>query len=181
MDFQSQLMLIRKQKNIEYEKYLRETGLKEDIYTSSAKKIQKFIKKKYLFDCINDVNDIPGMYRFRVPITNHHLCYYKENTNDNKLLNLHRAIHQAALGFSTPKILFYYCFDIRQIYYSNDKSVVINNNTFYLQPDDYIHMHNLWHKVNGDTNYSINYLSKMEYYKSLSHDRYKNKEYASVN
>lgn len=135
--------------------------------------INKFIRKHWLaIPCLNEESIvlIPGIYRFRINITNHHIYEYTENNIPDTKINTHRLLYQNNMKDLPKNILFRYCFDIRQLYPVRNQIIEIEDNFFFLQPDDHIKLNSIWFKVNGLTSASQIYLTKMEYFKSLSKD-----------
>lgn len=176
---EDQILQIRK---LHHEKYLN--YLKNNQTTSSLlfvcdqkldaiKKIQHYFKKKYLKRCINesDIINIPAFYRFRVDITNYHLIEYSEDNVEDTIIDMYRIIHQMFKP-KEKQYLFSYCFDIREIYHQRNNPLELLNGKYYFQPNDHIRIEKLWKKINGSTSESIIFLSRMEYIKSLSIDKY---------
>ncbi len=135
------------------------------------KKIVNFFKKKYFeLPCVNesDILGIPGLYRFRLEITNHHSNYYSEDqVSQQHLHNYRRKFIQPG-----PKIVYFrYCFDIRLLYEMRNQILELYDNFYYLQPGDHIKINKLWKKLNGFSNESIIYLTNFEYCKALSKDQ----------
>lgn len=146
----------------------------DDRKMFSIKKIQRYFKKKYLGLCINesDIKDIPPLYRFRVAITNYHVIEYSEENIEDTIINMHRFIHEMFKPLEKQYVLFRYCFDIRILYYQRNNILELQDGKYYLQPSDHIRINKLWKKVNGSTDESIIFLSRLEYIKSLSIDKY---------
>ena len=201
MDLEQQLELVRKNKHLAYLKHIAniEIAQKEEINDKNvpnknlnilpnlpekekaAFKIQKFIKKYWFCpECINtlEMRPIPPLYRFRVNITTYHINEYSEINVSNDMLKMHRLIHNMALPFTMkeekPIILFRYCFDIRILYIQRNQIIELYDNFYFMQPSDHERIISCWNKVNGETNFSIRYLSDYEYVKSLTEDRVKN-------
>lgn len=151
---------------------LNHLSLKYDRFFNSkspdiaAIRIQNFVKKSWFaYKCINekDLITIPGIYRFRLYITEHHLM------SENNIIQNNEEC----------KILFRYCFNIQQLYPIRHSSIVIinpgdslKNYNIYLQKRDLTRIEKAWSKVNNITTLSINFLNDMEYDKSLCKDQF---------
>lgn len=138
--------------------------------------ICRFIKKWLNKSCLNDneIKYIPGIYRFRVDITDAHYKEYSEKNIPDNEINKYRKIYSLMLPKAT-NIIFRYCFDIRKLYPIRNEIIELFDEFYFLQPYDHLRLVKAWNKVNGETRNSIIYLSDMEYHKSLAVDIGKNK------
>lgn len=173
MNFETQLKLIRKEQHIKYLEQVNESNIVQILANlaykyrhlfnptpieKAVRLIQKYIKLKFFHPkCINheELKNIPAIYRFRINFTNGHT---RNNWNSKKL------------DTKCFKILFSYCFDIRNLYLVQHRPININNNVYYLQPNDFERLNNIYKRVNNETNASINYLNTFNYIKSLEKD-----------
>ncbi len=57
-----------KQKNEKKNKIIAQYGVQPDIHDIMATKIQKYVKRKYIKNALNEHNDIIGLYKYRYPI-----------------------------------------------------------------------------------------------------------------
>lgn len=117
---------------------------------------------------INDqeILNIPGIYRVRIYITTAHLIPYDESNIEHDTIDIYRKMHLNAT-YDLKKIYYCYILDVRKII-NNYKSIIINNQEYYLQPNDYQKIQKIWKQVNCQTIRSVKYMSQFEYYKSLS-------------
>lgn len=190
MDYDEQLKIIWKEKRKKFEEHVikmknDEVNILMKKYSYLAKptycaatRIVRFIKDKYLKKCINDeeINQIPGLYRFRVKFTNHHLINYSEKDIKKNMISSYRKAQIAIRKRKNKETKFWYCFDIRNIYHIRHEPICLYDEIYYLQPEDHQQLENIWRKINGETNYSIIFLGNMDYYKTLYIDKYINEK-----
>lgn len=199
MDFDEQLRLIRIRKNIEFEKY-KNRQIENNMHDEPQKEfnIKEYEpKKKVVLDpipvtnnptcittkeeelCINasEINQILPANRFIVEITNQHNNEYSEKDIPENILEMHRYIYKITMPRDTFP-LFKYCFDIRNLYPKKNSIIEIDNNFYFLQPDDHTRINDKWKELYGpekDVNYSEdfdwidqtsqqNYDSAMDYF-----------------
>lgn len=199
MDLDEQLREVREQKHREYLRYAdqMERGSpgshrqnNADLGSAIAKKfgslekycagktIAKFIISHFFFpECINEdeVGAVPGIYRFRMDITNFHGLEYSERGLDGDALRMHREQQKMLHGTGHKILLFRYCFDVRELYPVRNQKIELYGEFYCLQPADHERLNAVWRRVNGQTPESIIYLGNLNYYKSLCHDSMGNK------
>lgn len=107
--------------------------------------------------CINydDINHILPIYRFVINITNQHTNEYSEQDVDENLIEMHRHIYRITTPQDDNFPLFKYCFDIRILYPQKNNIIEIENNFYFLQPDDHIKINARWKEIFGNINYPI--------------------------
>jgi len=141
----------------------------------AATTIVRFVKKHWFSPvCLNDneCQEIPGIYKFRLHITNHHIYEYSEKDVNASILDMHRKIYKMNLP-SQKIISFVYCFDVRKLYQIRHELIEIYGEFYFLQPDDHKRLINAWNKINDNTAGSQIFLNNLRFDKSAIADRRK--------
>lgn len=103
----------------------------------------------------NDINHILPIYRFVINITNQHTNEYSEQGVNENLLEMHRHIYKITTPQDDNFPLFKYCFDIRILYPRKNNIIEIENNFYFLQPDDHVKINARWKEIFGNINYPV--------------------------
>ena len=143
-----------------------------DSKQKAARLIVNFVRKYWFgMECINqkEIVDIPGIYRFRVNITECHINEYSEENAKSDMLKMHRVIYKMTRK-ANPDFLFRYCFDIRKLYPQRHQIIELYDGFYFMQPQDHERIVSAWKKVNGQTSESIRFLNSMEFDRSLCVD-----------
>jgi len=189
----NQLDLIRYEKRQEY---LRKTWLPtfflkySKIFDKKNRIIEKFIRfirETYFKPVCNltqtEINDIPPIYRYRLSLTDANLLNEIEDSliTEDQILEYSLMEYEKEYNKNIQKTLnesinqkYNVLIDLR-IYGPNpDIPIIINELIFYLDNKQKIDLIKQWNKVNPDTTSGHIYIQKLEFYKSLSKDLYKN-------
>lgn len=144
----------------------------------AAISIQRFVRKNYFGPkCLNHVEEysIPPIYKFRMQFTTTNYIEYSEVLNSDLTLEEHRQIHNMEYldAIVSSEFLFSYLFDIRKLYPKRNQPIIINEIPYYLQPIDHIRIIQLYDRLCGEDNATINREIDMKYEESLSKDKFK--------
>lgn len=169
MDYSHQIQSYRRQ---QARKYRTKAKTHAQILAEAVATIERFFCKYYLMPCLNeaDIQDIPGIYRFRVTFTSYHTNEYSELDVPITMLETHRTLYEVVLASENhcqPERLFRYCFDVRELYPIRNQILEIctnqdSNYYFFLQPADHVRLDRVWNLVNGSTLASIRYMQAYE-------------------
>lgn len=127
--------------------------------TLSVIRIQRYLRKHFFINVINEYKDILPLHRYRLKMTFDNLF---ENKNDNDEF---KEVILMTMENKPPKDVFFYIIidisnPIRQYNY--------NDNTYYVSPEDRYKINMLYKKVNN-----IIYEQNYNYHKSMSKDLFK--------
>lgn len=115
----------------------------------------------------SDPSTIPGLYRFRMKFTNHHLHRYHESA---ETLEEYKQLHINEYEDVVINLFDKY-YDIRDMIQMKNDPLVVCDIEFWLQPKDHDRLNRLWKKLNGETTQSIRFITNMEYHRALCKDR----------
>lgn len=171
---------IREQNEIEEKKLVEKrveclTNIRMKYFwkkTRSIISIQRWWRNKlYSCKCINEIEApfIEPWFRIRIRITMAHVIPYSEENMDPDLIPEHRIIHQSQT-FDMLDTLFWYLFDINDIYYKRNDVIILDDSYYYLQPLDHIAIINKYNEWANDSNDAAIRINKLEYIKSVSND-----------
>lgn len=189
MDFATQMELIRKRHSEKHNRVVVSNDNQKRIKAFADKyapllqfnrvllastRIVRYIKKHLIEDCYYDNDFIPGLYKFRILFTNHHLLVTDFDDSDPELSrSMNMSLHEG----TEETILFRFCFHIDEIYKKRNDVILVNNLEIILKEDDIVRLERNWRKVCSDTSENTIFISEIEFQKSLVADQIKNPDF----
>ena len=144
------LKQIREEQQKRYEKHIRMENIKEKYKDKivlnktnlAIERIGYFIRKYYLRPILNNIDDIGGIYRYRIDITEAN--YFKGNAQINK---------------DTDTVLYSLGIDLRVYGLYPDMEIYVDQNehTLYLTDEQKDKISIRWINVNPDTNSGVRF------------------------
>jgi len=141
MDYEQQLNRMRLRRELDFEKNMSgDTGDTSDTSDTKPNQISN----------LNDASNILPTYQFVIKFTNNHLIPYLEENIPTNQLKMHRLMHRIAS--TKPIVKCIYCFDIRKLNSIRHQIIKVENNYYYLQPDDHIELEKRLATLNDSSN-----------------------------
>jgi hypothetical protein len=174
--YELQIMEYRMMRQKEYERRMRLKEIQQkysnllimDKKLLSIVRIQRFLRRHFFKEPINmsldEIETIPGLFRYRLMISELNTVDFLDDTDDNMIVGLLGAIN------ITEQQYYQIMIDLRIYGNEPEMPIFINEKPYYLSYQQKEKIRNIWSKINPDTRNGLIYQQNLAYQKSEAKD-----------
>ena len=174
-----QLTEYRHRKQKEYEKKIRQEELKDKYKNQiilnkkqlSAIRIQRFMKKHYFHQPINQLDDeikkVDGLLRYRIQLTELNTFDFFDEADDDMVIGLMQTL---SLDETNSMKSIWLIINLEHYGQNPDGPIYVNDKVYYLSRQQKEKVKEKWNLLNPETRKGMIYRQNMAYQKSLAKD-----------